>query len=415
MQVNAQILNEKSNTQNEDNQTMQIILDSVKKYNLSLYFEDIQQWDDPDKILKLIDYEIKSAISYLTIDKLIDTKKRINYQSIDLDGAYKLDLKNKNLLLDFKYKDSDTQTIKFNIWKSKRQEVMENITKKINDKHNFYNFVEENWTSPSKVIEFGQKYLLEIKKIIGQEIEVKDEKIKLNLYRWRFKSWDINKSQHIIFQYHYLLKDQFISLKVPLRNKLKPSQIIEKILSLISKDILNVKINQKVDWEKIEQYKETFNNYINKIMSAVKIIAKTLKIDLFNWTFKVAKISPIGPFENEVVVSYKFGNSNKLLPIKFSFEHTVDKNLELELEKALNNIFKDYYISSDQVSKFSEQFFRKLVNFNSNKIIVNNVNIPFNSVNLTIEKTEVENQKLVVFCRHPNLSKSFKVSINIIN
>ncbi len=404
-------------TDNDDD-IFEQICQALQSYHLTIYASDINDWDNPQEIEKIIIYELQQAISFLKIDQLVPTKMKIDYQKIKLSNGYKLDLEKKHLLVNLQYGKSVIKKINFHAFNIKRIDVIEAINKKIAENIDIKEIYENNWSTSSFVNNLGNHYLKKLLKVIGQSVEIGANKIAINYQRIFFQSWENQKllKYQIIFQYRYFWNAPLIVLPVNLQHVFNIEKIFPNIISLLKKsNLLQTKINKKINWNDQIDWLQILNDFLFNWQSIISEFLNKFKYENIFFDWQILKISPFGPFDQSVTIFLNLNGSKQTVPLEILFDYQVEKNAIISLKQVLQNKLANLFIKNDQIKILDFQKLTDIIKQSiGRQIVFNDQIIPFNSDNLKIENYQIIKDYLIVDMRLKNNLQIFNIKINLI-
>lgn len=373
-----------------DDQYLQIITDNIKKYNLSLYFDDIKEWDDPDKVEEKCLHELQFAIWNLFRDEII--KDYIDYTKFKVTGGYKLNQAKNIIEINCQYEKSKIKKFKLFVWQATRSETSSKINEKIRNVIKKAVYYENDWKSIGFVEKLAKECRTQFLTTLNEKIKIKDEDVLINEYRIVFKSWDV--SNNVSLKYQYILEKEPLVINLKLQHKVNISSVIPIIVkSLEAIHGLSFTINN-FNWKNNKANLERFDFIKTKFQSALKAISKLSIIlpdflEILKLPIVIAKTSPIGPFENNAKIYFQINNSKTLIPVTINFENSITNNHIHELRDYFNLIlikycFKLSFLEDNSNDEILEVI-KKIIN---NKIIFEDEPVPFDSQKLVIKDKE---------------------------
>lgn len=376
-----------------DDQYLQLINDNLKKYNLSLYFDDIKEWDDPDKVEEKCLEELQFAIWNLFRDKI--SEEYIDYTKFKIIGGYKLNQVKNIIEINCQYGESKIKKIKLFVWQATRLETTLKINEKISSAIKKSVYFENNWKSIGFIENLATQCRIQFLKSLNKKIKIKDEEVLINEYRIVFESWDI--SNKVTLRYQYILDKQPLVISLKLQSKVNISKIIPTIIkSLQEIHGLNFTI-KNFNWKDNKAFWEKFDFIKTKFQNALKIISKLPNIpesilEILNLPVVIDKTSPIGPFENNAKIYFRINNSKALIPVTINFQNSITNDHIYELKNYFNLILLKYCFKLSFLETTSDdEILNVIKKIITNKIIFEGESVPFDNEKLVIK----DRQKLV--------------------
>lgn len=398
-----------------DDEKMLKIIEFLKLYHLSLHEEEITTWDNPEMFEKTVLNELRRAVSYFTIDGFKDGKNYFDYNQVSLSFGYQINMKQKTAKVYFKYQNSNPHPFIFNLWQTKKQKIIETLNGKIKSLFNEVEYLENNWESPSLVMNLGVKYQKKLKDNLPKIITINDEKIPLNFYRINFYSWKVNKlllNNYLILKYQYLWIGQIVDFEIALKSKPKINQIVD---FLSKQNLLSLNFDGVLDWKLPQKILEMAQKHLEKLKLVWIIINKLFHFQSSEWDWKVNKISKIGPFDNKVVIYFQLNDYQQLVPITLNFKPSFKNDDLINLQQYFNNKFFKIKFLKKIIVNFSDTMIMSTIKSHLDKqIFLNNQLIPFDSNLLGITNKTISENALNCEIRLSKIDFIFKISLTLI-